>query len=236
VTVAAVILAASAESALAQVDGLASVRRLADAAWAGGAMPIVVVAPDPDGRVAAALAGAAVVLADPPPAASGAAAQMVRGVDVAAQQVRETDGALLWPARVAWAGPETATSLIEAHGLRPEALIRPAYRGTPGWPILLPQRGLATLRSVSPDRGPDEVVEALRAAGLAELVLDLGDPGTVLDGSVSRNELPPYEGPPAAVGGLVHEWGAPVADEPEDGPLAGPALAPYPQARDDQEA
>jgi hypothetical protein len=60
VTVAAVILAASQESALADVEGQARVRRITDAAWSGGALPIVVVAADPDGRVAAAQAAAAV--------------------------------------------------------------------------------------------------------------------------------------------------------------------------------
>ena len=56
-TVAAVILSATAEGALAETLGQARVRRLADIAWSGGALPIVVVAPDPDGAVAAALVG-----------------------------------------------------------------------------------------------------------------------------------------------------------------------------------
>ena len=46
-TVAAVILAASVESALGDAAGVARVRRIADAAWAGGATPIVVVSPKP---------------------------------------------------------------------------------------------------------------------------------------------------------------------------------------------
>ena len=58
VTVAAVILAASVEAALADGDGVPRIRRIADTAWAGGAMPIIVVSPDPDGTVAKALTGA----------------------------------------------------------------------------------------------------------------------------------------------------------------------------------
>ena len=42
-TVAAVILAASPASALAVAAGQPSVRRIAELAWAGGALPIVVV-------------------------------------------------------------------------------------------------------------------------------------------------------------------------------------------------
>ena len=64
-TVAAIILSASPEAALAIADGLPGVRRIADAAWSGGAMPLVVVAHDPEGAVAAALAGAPVTLAEP---------------------------------------------------------------------------------------------------------------------------------------------------------------------------
>jgi CTP:molybdopterin cytidylyltransferase MocA len=234
-TVAAVILAASNESALADVDGLSRVRRLADTAWSGGAMPIVVVAHDPAGAVAAALAGAPVILAEPAPAHLGPAAQMARGIEVAAASIRETDAAILWPARMVWAGPETVTSLIEAHGLQRDALITPAWRGQRGWPVLLPAAALGSLRSVAPDRTPDDVLADLRAGGLRELAVDLGDPGTVLDASVSRADLPPYVGPLSPVSGLAHEWGAPVADEPEDAPLAGPALAPYPQAADEAE-
>jgi CTP:molybdopterin cytidylyltransferase MocA len=235
VTVAAVILAASSESALAEVDGLARVRRLADVAWAGGALPIVVVAPERNGLVAAALAGAPVVLAEPAPPGLGPAAQMARGLDVAQAEIHETDAALLWPARIVWAGPETVTSLIEAHGLRPGAIIRPAWQGRRGWPALVPVTAVDALRAVAADRMPDAVLDALQAGGLPELLLELGDPGTVHDASVSRADLPPYEGPAAPVGGTVREWGATVADEPDEAPLAGPALAPYPQAGDDQE-
>jgi CTP:molybdopterin cytidylyltransferase MocA len=234
-TVAAVILAASTESALADVEGLPRVRRLADAAWSGGALPIVVVTFDPDGTVAAALAGAPVVLAEPAPSEHGPAAQMVRGVDVARAEIHDTDGALLWPARMVWPGPETVTSLIEAHGLQPGAVIRPAFRGERGWPALVPLGAIDALRAVPPDRLPDAALDFVRDSGQPELLLELGDPGTVLDAAVDRADLPAYEGPAAPVGGLVREWGALVADEPDDAPLTGPALAPYPQAADDQE-
>ena len=235
VTVAAVILAASTESALAEVEGLPRVRRLADLAWSGGALPIVVVAPDGDGRVATALAGASVVLAQPAPVELGPAAQMAHGVDVALAEIRETDAALLWPARIVWAGPETVTSLIEAHGLQPDAVIRPAWQGERGWPALVPATAVDALRAVPPDRMPDAVLEALRSGGLPELLLELGDPGAVLDASTSRADLPAYVGPAAPVGGAVREWGAVVAEEPDDAPLTGPSLAPYPQAGDDGE-
>ena len=64
-TVAAVILAASPESALADADGTPAVRRIADVAWAGGATPVVVCSFDPDGEVGRVLANAEVTLVDP---------------------------------------------------------------------------------------------------------------------------------------------------------------------------
>ncbi|MDQ3129062.1 MAG: NTP transferase domain-containing protein, partial [Chloroflexota bacterium] len=143
-TVAAVILAASPVSALTDADGSPAVRRIADAAWAGGATPIIVVSFDPDGAVATALAGAPVTLAEPAPHEHGPRGQMARGADVARDEIDDTDAVLFWPARMAWVGPETVTSLVELHGVAPDALLRPTWDGEPGWPVLLPVGALET--------------------------------------------------------------------------------------------
>jgi CTP:molybdopterin cytidylyltransferase MocA len=233
VTVAAVILASSTESALADAEGQARVRRLADAAWSGGALPIVVVATEPDGKVAAALAGAAVTLAEPAPMEQGPAAQIARGIAVATTTVRDVDAALIWPARMVWVGPETVTSLIEAHGVDRSRILRPAYQGEPGWPVLLPLASAAGLQGIAADRMPDGIVDDL-AVGAEIRLIDLGDPGTVLDASVARKDLPVYEGPTEPPAAHSHEWGASLADDPEDSPLEGPALAPYAQAGEEE--
>jgi len=201
VTVAAVILAASPGSALADADGVPRVRRLADAAWAGGAFPIVVVAPDPNGTVAPALAGATVTLAEPAPFEGGPVAQIVRGLEVALAEVTETDAAIIWPARMAWVDPETITSLIEAHGVDPEPILVPTYRGEAGWPALLPVVLAGRLRAVGSELMPDEILLQLRHAGVEVRDLDLGDPGSVHDGETRRSELPPFEGPPEPTAG-----------------------------------
>jgi CTP:molybdopterin cytidylyltransferase MocA len=227
VTVAAVILAASPGSALADADGLPGIRRIADAAWAGGATPIVVVSFDPDGAVAAALAGAPVTLAEPAPQEQGPAAQMARGADVARSEVVETDAYLLWPARLTWVGPETVTSLIETHGTAADALLRPTWDGEPGWPVLVPAVQLDRLRAVAADRMPPEVMDDLIAAGSRERRVELGDPGVIIDVGTPRGDLPAYIGPLEAPAGHVHEWGAQAADASDEGPLEGPALAPY---------
>lgn len=227
-TVAAVVLAASPVSALEAADGLPSVRRIADIAWSGGAIPIVVVAHDPDGEVAAALAGAAVVLAEPVPRAHGTAAQMVRGAEVAVAAVRETTAILLWPARYTWVGPETVTSMIEAHGIEPDVVLRPSHGDAAGWPVLVPVVHLDRLRAVGPERDAAGAIAALVGQGLVDRRLALGDPGVARDRSTPRADLPPYDGPPVPPPERAHEWGAAVADEPEDAPLPPPTRVPYP--------
>jgi hypothetical protein len=77
-TVAAVILSATAAGAVADTLGQPRVRRLVDIAWSGGALPVVVVAPDPDGAVARALVGSEATYGSPAPAEAGPAGQMSR--------------------------------------------------------------------------------------------------------------------------------------------------------------
>jgi CTP:molybdopterin cytidylyltransferase MocA len=211
-TVAAVILSASLEGSLALADGVARVRRLADVAWAGGAIPIVVVAADPDGTVAAALAGSEAVLRPPVHPAGGPAGQMAAGIEAATAAIRETDAVLLWPARLCWVDAETVTSLIEAHGADPDSVLRPAYGGEPGWPTLVPVRHVQALAALGPDLMPPEILEALAALGIDVRMADVGDPGVVVDAGTPREGLPPYDGPPGPMGGVHEEWGATAAD------------------------
>jgi len=96
-TVAAVILAATPASALADADGTPAVRRLADIAWSGGATPVVVVAHDEDGAVGRVLANSDATLAEPAPREAGPVGQMAHGISVAAQLVSDTDAARAWP-------------------------------------------------------------------------------------------------------------------------------------------
>ena len=221
-TVAAVILAATPASAVADADGTAASRRLADVAWAGGATPVVVCSFDPDGVVGAALANAEVTLVDPVAPELGPVAQIANGIDAACRLVTSTRAALVWPARLAWVDAETVTSLIAAHGEDRGTVVRPTYRGQPGFPALVPVAHLATLRGLSSDRMPDELLDDLVAAGVPSRMLETGDPGVVHDVAVARTDLPPYDGPPEPADPHAHEWGAAAADEPDDAPIPGP--------------
>jgi CTP:molybdopterin cytidylyltransferase MocA len=212
VTVAAVILSASPDGSLADTLGQPRVRRLADLAWSGGALPIIVVSPDPDRAVQAALLGSEAIYGSPAPPEAGPAGQMVRGAELAMAEVGDTSAVLLWPARMTWVGPETITSLIEAHGTDPERLLRPAWHGETGWPVLLPTAHLDALRAVAPDLMPPDVIEAVERA-IDSRIVEVGDPGVVHDVDTAPDDLPRYEGPPDPPAGHTHEWGADVAAE-----------------------
>ncbi len=225
-TVAAVILAASPESALADAAGRASVRRIAETAWAGGAMPLVVVAADPDGTVAAALGGSEATLVPPAPVRTGPAGQLVRGMRAALELVASSDAALIWPVRLTWVDAETVTMLLQAHGLEPGSLLRPRWEDTDGWPVLVPMSLIEALAGMPPDRMPDQLVLDLAASGAPLRSLDLGDPGAVLDRDTAIDALPPYVGPQEPLR-PPPDWGAAAADAADDvPPLPAPRLDP----------
>jgi CTP:molybdopterin cytidylyltransferase MocA len=194
-TVAALLLSTSADEALTPIDGRPLIRRLVDAAWAGGAVPVIVSVDDPAGDVAAALAGA--------PATLVPRGDALDGIAAAVREVSETNAVMVWPTAYAWVDPETLTSLIEGHGVDREAILRAACDGTPGWPVLLPLTRLS---------GADPLADL----GSARL-LDLGDPGTIHDSSTPRSQLPRYLGPAGPTSGLTHEWGSPAGQEPDPG-------------------
>ena len=233
-TVAAVILSSTTEGALADTLGQPRVRRLVDIAWSGGALPVVVVAPDPDGAVVSTLVGTEAVYGSPGPAEAGPVGQMLRGAELARQEISDISAVLLWPGRMAWVGPESITSLIEAHGVDQASMLRPGWHGEPGWPVLLPIASLDHLRAVAADRMPPDVVDEI-AGYVTTRVVEVGDPGVTIDAETPFADLPPYEGPPDPPGGHTHEWGEGVAEHgvDEDVPGEGRGLAPYPQAADE---
>jgi CTP:molybdopterin cytidylyltransferase MocA len=226
-TVAAIILSATPDGALRDVEGRPLVRRLAEAAWAGGAVPVVVVSADPVGSVAEALGGSEAILAEPAPAVGGPVGQICRGIDVARAQVTETEAAIIWPARMAWVDPETVTSLIEAHGAHPTELLRPTFEGAEGWPALLPVGHLETLRTLAPDRMPDELLADLVASAVPAHAVEVGDPGVVHDIATARADLPPYGGPPEPASGRTYEWGALAAEAGDEPVPAGPTIVAW---------
>ena len=228
------ILSSTAEGARADTLGQPRVRRLVDIAWSGGALPVVVVAPDPDGAVASTLVGTEAVYGSPAPREAVPDGQMLQGAELARQEIGDITAVLLWPGRMAWVGPESITSIIEAHGVDPSSMLRPGWHGEAGWPVLLPMTSLDHLRAVAPDRMPPDVIDEV-ASYVPTRVVEVGDPGVTIDVETSFGDLPPYEGPPDPPGGHRHELGDDIARRgvDEDVPGEGRGLAPYPQAADD---
>ena len=179
---------------------------------------------DPDGAVAAALANAEVSLVEPVARELGPVGQIVNGIEAAARLVAETDAALVWPARLAWVDAETVTQLIETHGQHPGSVLRPAYRGDAGFPALVPLAHLD--RAPVPRGGPDARRPVGRPRGWRRAVRDPRDRRSGRDPRrrrPPRPDLPPYDGPPAPVDAHEHEWGAGLADLPDDVPPTGPS-------------
>jgi CTP:molybdopterin cytidylyltransferase MocA len=212
-TVAAVILVPDPAAALADAEGVAGIRRVVQAAWAGGALPITVVSHP--GEEAAAVGreieGLPASFLQPEDVAPGAR-WFGHGVSESVARVAEATAALLWPCRFAWVDPETVTSLIEAHGVDPDAIIRAAFGGKPGFPILVPAALQARFDAEGTLHGY-QLVEALLAEGTPGRVLELGDPGIVNDIATPRAEMPAYQGPPEPAGGPPPEWNAALASQ-----------------------
>ena len=149
-------------------------------------------------------------------------------------EVRDTTAVLLWPGRMTWVGPETITSLIEAHGVAPGSLLRPgvARRGRLAGPPAAQRHRSSACRL--PERMPADVVHEV-AGYVPTQVIEVGDPGIHFDADTPIADLPPYEGPPEPPGGHRHEWGDAVVERgvDEEVPGEGRGLAPYPQAADD---
>jgi hypothetical protein len=131
---------------------------------------------------------------------------------------------------MAWVDPETVTSLIEAHGVHPDLVIRPLTDGRPGWPVLVPlgllgseeqpvgrAAGDGSLGQDAP--APEDALEAPPVgpdALASSLSLEVGDPGAVLDLAHPLDALPPFAGPPEPAGGPPPEWGAAAAERADE--------------------
>jgi CTP:molybdopterin cytidylyltransferase MocA len=230
VTVAAVVLAPDHDDAHAEVGGVAAIRRIADIAWAGGALPIVVVTRDEAAAldVGGPLSGAAGAIVVPLDQANADADALAAGIAAARDQVDGTDSVLVWPGRYVHVDAETVTSLIEAHGVGRGAVLVPTYDGTPGWPLLVPVEAAASLAGGAGMAGGavrlGDLAGALRGAGIQTRLIELGDPGTVHDMGTPAADVPEFRGPPEPVAGSAPDWGERV-------PAVDPSPAPPPGAR-----
>jgi CTP:molybdopterin cytidylyltransferase MocA len=216
-TVAAVVIVPEPSAALAPADGEPALRRLAQAAWSGGALPTVVVDPEVTEDLRRAAAGVGVTLTRPGPDEPRGIGWFVHGMRTAVAGVAETSAALLWPFKFVWVDPETVTSLVEAHGATPDAIVRAAYGGQPGFPMLFPVALVDRLAALSGLQA-EEAVQSLAAAAVAIRQIELGDPGIVHDISTSRADLPRYQGPPEPASAPPTDWSSALPAQAGDPP------------------
>ncbi|MEY4389027.1 MAG: hypothetical protein RLZZ432_746 [Chloroflexota bacterium] len=99
--------------------------RLVDAAWSGGAQPILIAGPAADGAL-------------PPSARATEAVDAAGALADAAGEVRATTGLLLLPLSHAGVDPETITTLIATHGREPRRQLIAAHDAVAGPVRLLP--------------------------------------------------------------------------------------------------
>jgi CTP:molybdopterin cytidylyltransferase MocA len=212
-------------------DGVPALRRIVQSAWAGGAMPIVVVShPGPAAEaLRELLAGlpASLLLPDDVPAGS---AWFGLGLDAAVAEVRETAAALLWPCVYAWVDPETVTSLIEAFGAAPSAIGQASFHGRAGLPFVVPVAHMERFKA-EPTLHAQELVEILGREGNAKGAVELGDPGIIYDITVPLAEMPHYQGPPQPASGPPPEWNEDLGRHAESAPDTAAEPAREPQVR-----
>jgi molybdenum cofactor cytidylyltransferase len=216
-TVAAIVLVPDKRVALSDADGEPVLRRLVQSAWAGGALPIVAVAAVPSGSLSEALTDLPASVANPERGVEPGAQWFVAGLRAAMASVTETTAGLMWPFRYAWVDPETVTSLVEAHGADPASIVRPAFGGEPGFPILVPASLLPRIAAKVGLHGREAVSE-LVDEGVPLRLVELGDPGITHDIATARADLPGYQGPTGPAGGPPPEWNAALAARVESAP------------------
>lgn len=163
-TVAAVILAAgrssrmgNANKLLADLHGAPMVARVADAALASRARPVVAVTGHEAGKVEAALAGRAVEIAHNPDYAEGLSTSLKAGIAVL--ETKGVAGALVLLGdmpRVTAATIDRLIAAFEASGGR--AICVPEADGRRGNPVLWPKDLFAAMAGLSGDKGARDLL------------------------------------------------------------------------------
>jgi molybdenum cofactor cytidylyltransferase len=188
-SVGAVILAAGASSRfragggsdptklVAKLDGKPIVRRVAEAALAAKARPVVVVTGYARDSVEAALADLDIGVAFNPEFASGLASSLSVGLSA---MPRDVFGALVLLCDMPWIEPRLIDALIDAFLARKGALAAvPLREGRRGNPVLLGHRLFERAMRLAGDEGARRLIGALSVSELVEV--EARDTGVTFD-------------------------------------------------------
>ncbi|MGP9820527.1 nucleotidyltransferase family protein [Salinarimonas sp. NSM] len=181
-TVAAIVLAAGrgarfgeAPKVLATLDGVPLVRRVAQAAVASRADPVIVVVGRRGGEVAAALAGLPVRVVDNPRWEDGLSTSLQAGFAALPANAR---AAIVCLGDMPLLAPALLDALVAAHEDAPDvAAIVPVHAGERGNPVLLARRLAPDIVGLTGDRGAGPLLKG--RADVREI--DWGDESILRD-------------------------------------------------------
>ncbi len=142
--------------AVAEFGGSALVRRVAEAALASRASPLIVVTGHAGNLIAAALKDCDVRLVDAPDYAAGLSRSLRAGV---AAVPADAGGAIVLLADMPLIAPALIDALIAAFEARPNATaVVPTYAGRRGDPVLLSRTLFAAVAKLDGDRGAGQIL------------------------------------------------------------------------------
>lgn len=144
--------------ALLRVKGSTFVRRILDTLHDGGIHDaVVVLRPEQTDAAAEAAAGAGRVVLNPR-ADEGQLSSLIAGLD--AVDAPDVEAVLVTLVDVPLIEPSTVRALLERAGTSPAAIVRAAYRGAHGHPVIFKRELFAALRSADPALGAKAVFHA----------------------------------------------------------------------------
>jgi molybdenum cofactor cytidylyltransferase len=174
-------LGEDANKLLAQLDGVPMIARVAEAALASRARPVMVVTGFEADKVAAALAGRAVEIVHNPDYARGLSASLRAGIGEMGKE--GVAGALVLLGDMPYLTAATLDRLIAAFEASSDrAICVPTADGAQGNPVLWPADLFAEMARVSGDKGAKELLalhsERIKriAAPAAEILADVDTP------------------------------------------------------------
>ena len=155
-----------ASKLVAEFQGRAIVRRVAEEALASFARPVIVVTGHAREEVEAALEGLPVTLAFNPDFASGLASSLKTGLAAA----RDAAGAVVLLGDMPKIRAGAIDALLEAFQKTPSALaVAPTYAGQRGNPVLLSRALFSRVKNLEGDEGARRLLAAADPAGIVEV-------------------------------------------------------------------
>jgi molybdenum cofactor cytidylyltransferase len=166
-----------ASKLVAEFQGRAIVRAVAEAALASRARPVIVVTGHARQEVEAALVGLPLSFVFNPDFATGLASSLKAGLAAAAPKI---SGAIILLGDMPKIRPEAIEAILDAFESNPAALaVAPTWAGRRGNPVLLARDLFARVKNLEGDEGARRLLTAAEPARIVEI--PFADDGVTLD-------------------------------------------------------